>query len=104
MRKTATILMVPLIAAVLVLTACSMDTDSATYRSFTFNWSDGACTSDSDCTNFDYGCGGGHTICTNDTAKWEDMLSTCEIVENHPVTQGYECGCVKEENRCGWVK
>jgi hypothetical protein len=69
---------------------------------YTLEWSDGACAKTSDCSAIEYGCGGGHIECTNNTAKWKGVISTCEIVENHPSKQGYSCTCISAENKCGW--
>jgi len=91
-------------ALIFVLCACSISQTSKDYKSFTFEWSDGSCSSNSECQAFEYGCGGGHIMCTNDTAKWKGMMSTCEIVENHPSQQGFRCACVLKEKKCGWVK
>ncbi len=78
--------------------------DPCPTQEYTFDWSDGSCDADSDCQELEYGCGGGHIVCTNNPEKWKDMMSTCDIVANHPVKEGYQCGCVLSENKCGWVK
>lgn len=88
----------------LFLVSCSVDDSSTDVRSFVFDWSDGSCQHDPDCTAFDFGCGGGHIQCTNDTSKWEGTFSTCEIVENHPSQEGRICSCDAKEHKCGWAK
>lgn len=92
------------IFALFLVTACSVNNTSPDVNAFVFDWSDGACESDADCEAIEYGCGGGHIMCTNDTAKWKDVMSTCEIVEGHPSNEGYACSCSAKENRCGWAK
>ncbi|HLD97318.1 MAG TPA: hypothetical protein VI934_03155 [Candidatus Nanoarchaeia archaeon] len=72
--------------------------------SFTFDWSDGSCQSNSDCNDLEFGCGGGHIICTNVTEKYKNSASTCDIVTKHPRFNGFKCGCVEAENKCGWIK
>ena len=98
------IALVAVITSILFVSGCAINQKSLDYKSFTFNWSDGSCKTASDCQAKEYGCGGGHIVCTNNTEKWKDMISTCEIVENHPSQQGYSCSCVVKESKCGWVK
>jgi len=90
-----------LIAGIFLVSGCAI---KQAYNEFTFEWSDGACMKDSDCTAFEYGCGGGHIQCTSNASKWKDVMSTCDIVENHPSQKGFRCACVEKEKKCGWVK
>ena len=92
------------LALAIILAGCQTEQKPPEYSQFTFEWSDGSCSSNSDCQAFEYGCGGGHIMCTNDTAKWKGMMSTCDIVENHPSQQGFRCACVLKDKKCGWVK
>jgi len=92
-----------LISLIFLAVACSTSKETS-YSAVTFEWSDGACTYDSECTPIEFGCGGGHIECTSNPAKWKEMMSTCEIVENHPSKQEFRCVCVEKEKKCGWVK
>ncbi len=92
------------LALTMVLAGCSIDKSSLAYNQFTFQWSDGNCTSAAQCKSTEFGCGGGHTMCTSNPEKFKGMLSTCEMVENHPSDQGFRCACVTKEKKCGWVK
>ena len=90
--------------ALFFITACSINQESPDYQSFVFDWAEGSCSSAEDCTEVEYGCGGGHTMCTDNPENWEDVISTCEIVEDHPTNDGYTCTCDVSQNRCGWAK
>jgi len=92
------------LSAILFLSSCSVDQKSPDLRSFVFEWSDGSCESDADCQPVEYGCGGGRIMCTNDPAKWKDVITTCEIIEDHPSKEGYSCACSAQEKRCGWAR
>ncbi len=67
-----------------------------------FDFSEGECQQASDCTYAGEGCGGDHGVCTNNPDKYKGMMTTCDIVENHPVNNGYTCACA--QNKCGWLK
>lgn len=79
-------------------------TTKVDYTNHTFEWSDGNCESSEECTALSYGCGGGRIVCTNNPDKWKGMITTCEIIEDHPSKEGFRCDCVVEDNKCGWVK
>lgn len=66
------------------------------------DYSEGTCSQDAQCTWAGQGCGGGHGVCTNNPKKYDGMMSTCEINDNHPSNQGFSCGCITAQNRCGW--
>ncbi|MCD6464093.1 hypothetical protein J7L02_01040 [Candidatus Woesearchaeota archaeon] len=83
-----------------LLTSCT-EKQVLTYNT---SWSDGYCNNDNDCQAVEYGCGGGHIVCTSNPEKWKNMESTCEIVKDHPLNQGFTCGCVKELHSCAWIK
>jgi hypothetical protein len=94
-----TILLGLLMAVLLV--ACSQV--NAPTTDISTEWTDAtSCTSNTDCSDIEFGCGGGHTMCTSDPESYKDRMSTCEIVEDHPSEQGYSCQCV--EQSCVWKK
>jgi len=70
----------------------------------TLDYSEGNCSTDSQCEYAGDGCGGGHGICTNQPDKYEGMISVCDIVSEHPINNGYNCECLEELNKCGWRK
>ncbi|OHA46417.1 MAG: hypothetical protein A3A80_03605 [Candidatus Terrybacteria bacterium RIFCSPLOWO2_01_FULL_44_24] len=69
----------------------------------TFDYSEGNCTYDSQCTWAGEGCGGGHGMCTNQPEKYGD-ISTCDYNFNFPSNNGYTCGCISTLGKCGWRK
>lgn len=71
---------------------------------YTIEYSEGTCTTDSECIWAGEGCGGGHGMCTNEPEKYEDAITTCDIVENFPSNLGYTCGCIETISKCGWKK
>lgn len=93
-----------LVISILLLAACSPS--SAVVGGWVdvkTDWTDGsACDSDVDCAAIDYGCGGGHTMCTSEPEQYEGRMSTCEIVENHPSSESFDCECL--ESKCAWVR
>ena len=99
-----TILILAAVVLGIFLVGCNIDKTSPTYNQFTFNWSDGNCTNAAQCQATEFGCGGGHTMCTSNPEKYKGMISTCEIVENHPADKGFRCACVLKDKKCGWVK
>ncbi len=73
------------------------------YEHASFEWSEGSCSNANQCIAVEYGCGGGHIVCTSNPNKWKDIASTCDIVTNHPSQLGYECTCISDASLCGWV-
>jgi eight-cysteine-cluster-containing protein len=55
-------------------------------------FSQGRCTTNSECKPS--GCS--NEVCTSK----EDVVSTCELIANHPKNQGLTCQCV--QGVCGW--
>ncbi|MBW6441824.1 DUF333 domain-containing protein, partial [Patescibacteria group bacterium] len=66
--------------------------------------SEGTCTTETQCVWESQGCGGGHGICTNEPAKYEGVITTCEVNPNFPSNLGYSCGCIETIGQCGWKK
>lgn len=71
---------------------------------YTLEKSEGTCTTDSQCVWEDQGCGGGHGICTDESEKYTDIITTCEVDPEFPANLGYTCGCVETIGKCGWIK
>ena len=68
----------------------------------TTDYSEGDCTSDTQCFWAGQGCGGGHGICTNQPEKYVGAITTCDINPDFPSNSGYACGCVEDIRKCGW--
>lgn len=64
------------------------------------DWSDGNCIDN--CQAIEYGCGGGHIVCTSNPEKYKDLTSTCDIITDHPSQKGYNCECINQ--KCAWRK
>ena len=69
-----------------------------------FDYAEGNCIVPLNCIAAGEGCGGGHSICTNNPEKYKDRITTCDINMNHPTNQGFYCTCIVEQNKCGWKK
>ena len=70
---------------------------------YILDYAEGDCKSISDCKRVDYGCG--KTICTGQPDNYtEEFITDCALEENNPASQGYHCGCVPNEYKCGWIK
>jgi len=70
------------------------------------DYSEGNCNKDNQCKWIGEVCGGGHGVCTSNKEKInnEVQIGPCDINNNFPHNQGYNCGCVKLLGRCGWEK
>lgn len=62
------------------------------YTSGNSRFSQGRCTTSSECQSA--GCSA--EVCTSQG----DVVTTCELLENHPATAGLTCQCVR--GVCGW--
>ncbi|MFH1412972.1 MAG: hypothetical protein ABIG10_03015 [bacterium] len=105
-------LLLILLIACFVLVGCNKNEEKQSNPSETnigkltfeyyLDYADGECDSISDCNKIEYGCG--KIVCTGDPEQYKDMNTDCSIEENHPASQGYKCGCVPNEYKCGWIK
>ncbi|GAI88549.1 unnamed protein product [marine sediment metagenome] len=68
----------------------------------TFEYAEGSCSAANECVYAGEGCGGGHGVCTNNPERYQDIITTCDVVLNHPINNGYDCTCI--EGKCSWVK
>ena len=70
------------------------------------DYSNGGCNHDDECEWVGEVCGGGHGVCTSNKEKNnnEFQIGSCDVNNNFPHNQGYNCGCVKLLGRCGWEK
>ena len=82
-----------IICLVFFFTACSQ-------QNIITDWSDGECNKEKSCQEIEYGCG--NIMCTSNPEKYKDLMSTCEIITNHPSQQDYNCECVND--KCVWRK
>lgn len=73
-------------------------------KDYTLSYSEGSCKQANECVYAGEGCGGGHGFCTSSPEKYKDVVTTCDIVAEHPINQGYSCTCIKALERCGWTK
>jgi len=71
---------------------------------YILEYSEGNCSTDSQCEYAGEGCGGGHGTCTNQPDKYEGAITICDIVYEHPINNGYKCECIEAVNKCGWSK
>lgn len=70
---------------------------------YILQYSEGACNSSNQCVYAEYGCGGGHGICTTTPEKYKDMMTTCEYNPDFPAFLGYSCECIASISKCGWI-
>ena len=77
------------------------ETSSSDFR---LDYSEGECEVDANCQWAGDGCGGGHGVCTNSPAKYDGVMTTCDINDDFPANQGYSCGCIMTKGQCGWKK
>lgn len=82
----------------------SAEPSSSVSSNIRTDFSEGSCSSDSQCQFAGDACGGGHGTCTNQPEKYKNAVSTCDINENFPSNQGYKCGCIESLGKCGWSK
>lgn len=71
---------------------------------YLYEYAEGNCEKESDCSWAGEGCGGGHGVCTNTPEKYESMITTCDINSEFPVNKGYICTCNRFAKKCAWVK
>lgn len=100
--------------ALLIITGCGTPTEPTEIADGThtnigelqfdymLDYAEGECKGIADCHKVEYGCG--KIICTNEPDKYEDMVTDCAIDENQPNPEAYNCGCVPNEYKCGWIK
>ncbi|MFH1209399.1 MAG: hypothetical protein V1663_01270 [archaeon] len=82
----------------------NINSESELPEDYTLTSSEGYCYQEEDCIYAGDSCGGGHGFCTSDPDKYADIVTTCEIVPEHPSNKGYVCSCIKALSTCGWVK
>jgi len=101
------LLIISLISVFFVMSACTQSESAKNQTSidYTLTYSEGNCSTSSDCSYQGEGCGGGHGYCTSSTAKGsEPVFTTCEVVAKHPINNNYSCSCIESIGKCGWVK
>lgn len=75
----------------------------STNQTLRFDYAGGGCMIDLQCRHYD-GCGGGHGKCSSSLLNTPGQLSTCDINEDFPANNGYDCGCIEQMGLCGWEK
>lgn len=73
-------------------------------QDYTLEYSEGACSKDTECEWAGEGCGGGHGTCTNQPEKYKRAITPCDVNPDFPSNKGYNCGCVTQLGKCGWKK
>ena len=94
------IILIILILGIILISGCKTNLP----KDYNLNVAEGICSKASDCVYAGDSCGGGHGICTNQPEKYENLITTCEIIPSHPINNGYSCTCIEALGKCGWVK